>query len=68
MGPWRFIREYMQPMLENPRRTLRYVGRRESASTAAGSLKRHQQEQADLLEEAFAAEAIVRPRRVRRVK
>jgi 2-oxoglutarate dehydrogenase E1 component len=68
MGPWRFIREYMQPMLENPQRTLRYVGRRESASTAAGSLKRHQQEQADLLEEAFAAEAIVRPRRVRRVK
>jgi hypothetical protein len=32
------------------------VGRAESASTSAGSLKRHQEEQADLVESAFAAE------------
>jgi 2-oxoglutarate dehydrogenase E1 component len=68
MGPWRFVNEKMRPLLESPRRELRYAGRPESASTAAGSLKRHQEEQADLIEEAFAPGPIVRKRRVRVLK
>jgi 2-oxoglutarate dehydrogenase complex dehydrogenase (E1) component-like enzyme len=46
----------MQSILEPARRELRYVGRAESASTSTGSLKRHQQEQAEIVEAAFAAE------------
>jgi 2-oxoglutarate dehydrogenase E1 component len=55
MGPWRFVSERIQPLLDSSKRKLRYVGRAESASPAAGSLKRHHQEQSDLIEEAFAA-------------
>jgi len=70
MGAWRFVQEQMQPILEPYRRVLRYVGRAESASTSAGSLKRHQEEQADLVESAFAAEirstAVGRRRNARR--
>jgi 2-oxoglutarate decarboxylase len=70
MGAWRFVQEQMQPILEAYRRMLRYVGRPESASTSAGSLKRHQEEQADLVESAFAAEikSPVRKRRMARRK
>jgi 2-oxoglutarate dehydrogenase complex dehydrogenase (E1) component-like enzyme len=56
MGAWRFVQEQMQSILEPSRRVLRYIGRMESASTSSGSLKRHQQEQAELVESAFAAE------------
>jgi len=56
MGAWRFVQEQMEPILEPYRRVLRYIGRAESASTSAGSLKRHQQEQAELVEGAFASE------------
>ncbi len=56
MGPWRFVQEQMQPVLESTRRMLRYAGRAPSASPASGSLKRHQEELAELLEQAFAAE------------
>jgi 2-oxoglutarate dehydrogenase complex dehydrogenase (E1) component-like enzyme len=63
-GPWRFIQDQIQPLLEPTRRTLRYVGRADSASPAAGSLKRHQQEQAEVIEEAFSPAPIVRRRRV----
>ena len=54
MGPWRFMREWIQPLLDAGRRTLEYVGRNRSASPAPGSFKRHQQEQAAIVEEAFA--------------
>jgi multifunctional 2-oxoglutarate metabolism enzyme len=57
MGAWRFVQEYLQPILdtnEASQRPLHYSGRAASASTAAGSLKRHQQEQAELIGEAFA--------------
>ena len=57
MGPWRFVQEQLQPILdanEGVQRVLHYSGRPASASTSAGSLKRHQQEQAELIEEAFA--------------
>ncbi len=66
MGPWRFVQENLQPVLDPSKRILRYVGRNESASPAPGSLKRHQQEQAEIMEESFSAGAIVR-RRVRLV-
>jgi len=54
MGPWRFMREWMQPLLEATRRELRYIGRAESASPATGSGKRHQREQAEIVEGALA--------------
>jgi multifunctional 2-oxoglutarate metabolism enzyme len=63
MGAWRFVQEQMQPILEDTRRVLRYVGRAASASTSTGSLKRHQQEQAELIEGAFSAEIKAEPKR-----
>ncbi len=65
MGPWRVMQDLIQPMLNDTRRTLRYAGRLESASPSAGSLKRHQQEQSDLMEEAFSTAPV--PRRPRRL-
>jgi 2-oxoglutarate dehydrogenase E1 component len=56
MGAWRFVQEQMQPILDPTQRVLRYAGRAPSASPAAGSLKRHQQELAELLDQAFSAE------------
>ena len=56
MGAWRSVQENFQAVIEGSKRVLRYVGRPEAASPAAGSLKRHQQEQADLVENAFAQE------------
>jgi 2-oxoglutarate dehydrogenase E1 component len=53
MGAWRFVQENLQPILEENRQ-VRYAGRAASASPSAGSLKRHQQEQAELIDEAFA--------------
>jgi 2-oxoglutarate dehydrogenase E1 component len=54
MGPWRFMREQIQPLLDESSRELRYIGRAESASPATGSGKRHQQEQAAIVEQALA--------------
>jgi 2-oxoglutarate dehydrogenase E1 component len=65
MGAWRFMREWFEPVLEPARRTLVYVGRAEAASPAAGSIKRHQQEQAEVVDAAFDARALVKSRRVR---
>ena len=56
MGAWRFVQEQIQPILEPSGRAVRYVGRAASASPATGSLKRHQQEVAELLEGAFSAD------------
>jgi 2-oxoglutarate decarboxylase len=53
MGPWRFIQEQVQPLIAQSRRVLRYAGRPESASTAAGSHRRHLEEQKALVEAAF---------------
>jgi multifunctional 2-oxoglutarate metabolism enzyme len=55
--------DQIQPLLAESKRMLRYAGRPESASPSAGSLKRHQQEQAELVEEAFAPGPIVRKTR-----
>jgi 2-oxoglutarate dehydrogenase complex dehydrogenase (E1) component-like enzyme len=65
MGPWRFIREQIQPLLDPTSRELRYVGRAESASPATGSGKRHQQEQAEIVNDALTPGAISQTRRVR---
>jgi len=54
MGPWRFMRENFRPLLQDTRREIRYIGRPESASTATGSGKRHQQEQAEIVNDALA--------------
>lgn len=56
-GPWRFVRDHIQPLLDTSRRLLRAAMRPESASTATGSLQRHNQETADLVETAFSAQA-----------
>lgn len=68
MGPWRFVQENMQELLADPRRELRYAGRPASASTAAGSLRRHMEEQAEVIEEAFSASPMPKKRRVRVLK
>jgi 2-oxoglutarate dehydrogenase E1 component len=60
MGAWRFVREQVQPILDPARRSLRYIGRAESASPAPGSLKRHQSEQAEILAEAFSNDPVPR--------
>jgi len=65
MGPWRFLREQIQPLLDPTRRTLVYVGRPESASPATGSGKRHQQEQAQIVNEAMTQGAISEAKRIR---
>lgn len=66
MGPWRFIHECLQPLLDGSKRTLHYTGRPESASPAAGTTKRHEQEQAELVGDAFAPHRVTRkPKRVR---
>jgi 2-oxoglutarate dehydrogenase E1 component len=61
MGPWRYVLEQFLSLLESTRRMLRYAGRPEYASPAAGTLKRHEQEQAELVNDAFAPAPVVRP-------
>ncbi|MEO6025383.1 MAG: 2-oxoglutarate dehydrogenase E1 component [Candidatus Binatia bacterium] len=53
MGAWHFIWNQMRPILPETH-TLSYVGRRAAASPATGSYKIHQQEEADLINRAFA--------------
>jgi 2-oxoglutarate decarboxylase len=66
MGAWFFVQERIQPLLGNTRRTVRYIGRPESASPAGGSLKRHQQEQAEIVDAAFSAEIKAVTKRTRK--
>ena len=47
-------------MLDQTRRTLLFAGRLESASPAAGSLTRHHQDQAGLIEDAFTTGTVRR--------
>ncbi|MBW2288853.1 MAG: 2-oxoglutarate dehydrogenase E1 component [Deltaproteobacteria bacterium] len=53
MGAWTFVRDRLQGALL-PTQDLAYAGRRESASTATGSLRIHKQEQRELVAVAFA--------------
>jgi 2-oxoglutarate dehydrogenase E1 component len=69
MGPWRYMLEHFIPLLQPSHRMLRYAGRPEYASPAAGTLKRHEQEQADLVNDAFAPRHVTRgPKKLRIVK
>jgi 2-oxoglutarate dehydrogenase E1 component len=65
MGPWRFMREQIQPLLDATQREVRYIGRPESASPATGSGKRHQQEQAEIVNDALTPGPLTETRRVR---
>ncbi len=65
MGAWRFIREQFQPLLAPTRRDIWYIGRPESASPATGSGKRHQQEQAAIVNDALTPGAISQTAKVR---
>jgi 2-oxoglutarate dehydrogenase complex dehydrogenase (E1) component-like enzyme len=60
MGAWAFVRGWIQPTIQAQHRQIGYAGRPESASTAPGSLKRHQQEQAELIAQAFAPPTVER--------
>jgi 2-oxoglutarate decarboxylase len=60
MGAWAFVRGWIQPMIQAQHRQIGYAGRPESASTAPGSLKRHTQEQAELIEQAFRPPTVER--------
>ena len=52
MGPWTFLRERLRAVLR-PEQQLFNAGRRESASTAVGSMRIHREEQAALLDTAL---------------
>ena len=67
MGAWHFMKEQLQPLVDGSRREVRYVGRPESASPATGSGKRHQQEQAEIVNDALTPGAISQTKRVRLV-
>jgi 2-oxoglutarate dehydrogenase E1 component len=60
MGAWAFVRGWIQPMVQAQHRQFGYAGRPESASTAPGSTRRHMQEQAELIEQAFRPPTIER--------
>ena len=62
MGPWFLVRDRLGATLDETRRTLRYVGRTNSASPAPGSLKLHQDQQAQIINTAFSTE----PRAIRK--
>jgi 2-oxoglutarate dehydrogenase E1 component len=59
MGGWHFVSERLRRVLP-AEKSLRYVGRRESASPATGSYRLHEEEQAEFVREAFAQKAMVR--------
>jgi 2-oxoglutarate dehydrogenase E1 component len=52
-GSWHFLQDRLESLLPNNSR-LGYAGRKESASPAAGHLKIHNKEQADLVKEALS--------------
>lgn len=68
MGAWAFVRGYIQPVLDRQGRKIGYAGRPESASPSPGSLKRHNQEQTQLIEEAFAPPTVERKRNKRLIR
>jgi 2-oxoglutarate dehydrogenase E1 component len=66
MGAWRFVEERMGMALGPNGRRIRYVGRAPSPSPSTGSAITHLAEQTELVNEAFAAEMVVRPPRTRK--
>jgi 2-oxoglutarate dehydrogenase E1 component len=57
MGAWQFVSDRLRRVLPADK-TLRYVGRRESASPATGSYRLHEEEQAQFVAESFAQKAM----------
>jgi 2-oxoglutarate dehydrogenase E1 component len=69
MGPWRFMQENIQPLLDGMKRTLRHVTRPESASPAVGTDGRHKYEQNEVVDDAFAEKLVARsPKRPKLIK
>jgi len=69
MGPWRFMQENIQPMLDSIKRTLRHITRPESASPAVGTNERHKYEQNEVVDDAFAEKLVARtPKRPKVIK
>ena len=64
-GAFLYVRDKLDPMLAATRRSTIYAGRGEAAATATGSHKRHAQEQAAVVEDAFSGGSPARPRRYR---
>ena len=57
MGAWTFVDQRLEALLTNlkhPAKRPRYVGRSEMAATATGLYKRHNKEQADLVNAALS--------------
>ena len=53
MGPWSFVQPLIIKLLgdaEVNNKSLKYIGRKESASTATGLFKKHLQEQEQIIE------------------
>ena len=53
MGPWYFIQPLLMKLLSDAKvnnQQLKYVGRKETASTATGLFKKHLQEQDKIIE------------------
>ncbi len=67
MGAWPFIRGRITPLLD-AKHLIGYAGRPESASPAPGSLRRHHQEQNDVIEAAFAPPTVARLYRKRLIR
>ncbi|HUS06998.1 MAG TPA: multifunctional oxoglutarate decarboxylase/oxoglutarate dehydrogenase thiamine pyrophosphate-binding subunit/dihydrolipoyllysine-residue succinyltransferase subunit [Bryobacteraceae bacterium] len=64
MGPWRFMRDNLMPMLDETKRSLHYAGRPERASPAVGRSHKHEEEQEMLIKAAFAIDVVnIRPKR-----
>ncbi len=66
MGAWRFIGPRMGDVLDGMNKRdmrIRYVGRKEAASPAAGYMKIHTREQQQLIEDAFATAAQIKERK-----
>ena len=68
MGGWRVMSDFIQPLLESSRRTLRYIGRPESASPATGSYKTHAKEQQEIVDAAFSADRVAPIKKLRVVR
>jgi 2-oxoglutarate dehydrogenase E1 component len=59
MGAWSYVYDRITRVLPESR-SLRYVGRPESASPATGSYRLHEEEQAEFVRESFAAKPMAR--------
>ena len=64
MGAWAHVRDRLASVLDESRRMLGYIGRMNSASPAPGSMKLHQEQQAEIINLVFAEELKPMRRRI----